>query len=196
MSILGAAGAGLRTWAAAYLRPEVMRDHRLHDERLTADGPFRRVRNPLYLGNILMAAGMGLSASRPGAAALVALMTLFGGRLILREEAALEAAQGEDYATYRAAVPRLLPALRARVPPSGNEPAWGPAFRAEVMIWFFALAMVALAVGEPQRAPVLDPAGDGRRRLPPAPPQGSQALPHLLIRIRRLVPEPPHRRSA
>jgi len=123
-----------------------MRDHRLHDERLTADGPFRRVRNPLYLGNILMAAGMGLSASRAGAVALVALMTLFGGRLIQREEAALEAAQGEDYAAYRAAVPRLLPALRARVPPSGNEPAWGPAFRAEVMIWFFALAMVALAV--------------------------------------------------
>jgi protein-S-isoprenylcysteine O-methyltransferase Ste14 len=96
MSILGAAGAGLRTWAAAYLRPEVMRDHRLHDERLTADGPFRHVRNPLYLGNILMAAGMGLSASRAGAVALVAFMTPFGGRLILREEAALEAAQGED----------------------------------------------------------------------------------------------------
>lgn len=145
-ALLTAAGAGLRTWGTAYLRPEVMRDHRLHAERLTADGPFRHVRNPLYLGNILMAAGMGLSASRMGAATLVALMTLFGCRLILREEAALEAAQGEDYAAYRAAVPRLLPALRPRVPASGNEPAWGPAFLAEAMIWFFALALGALAV--------------------------------------------------
>ena len=50
----------LRTWATSYLRSDVMQDHALHAEKVVASGPYRHVRNPLYLGNILMAIGMGL----------------------------------------------------------------------------------------------------------------------------------------
>jgi hypothetical protein len=48
-----------------------MRDSRVHTERVLADGPYRYVRNPLYLGNILMATGIGLMASRIGFLVLV-----------------------------------------------------------------------------------------------------------------------------
>jgi protein-S-isoprenylcysteine O-methyltransferase Ste14 len=41
--------AALRTWAAAYLRTEVVHDTAQHSEALVADGPFRHTRNPLYL---------------------------------------------------------------------------------------------------------------------------------------------------
>src|ERR1700689_5764680 len=43
-----------RIWGSAYLSREVVHDHAVHSEILRADGPYRHVRNPLYLGNVLM----------------------------------------------------------------------------------------------------------------------------------------------
>ncbi|HVN09463.1 MAG TPA: isoprenylcysteine carboxylmethyltransferase family protein [Patescibacteria group bacterium] len=135
----------LRTWGTAYLREDVMRDARVHTERLLADGPYRHVRNPLYLGNILLAAGVGLMASRVGFVILAAGMTLFVVRLILREEADLGRDQGESYRRYCGAVPRLLPSVLPRVAPAGNTPKWGQAIRAELTYWLFAAAVAAFA---------------------------------------------------
>jgi protein-S-isoprenylcysteine O-methyltransferase Ste14 len=138
--------AFLRTWGTAYLQADVMRDSRVHTERLLADGPYRHVRNPLYLGNIFMAAGVGLMASRIGFLILVLTMTVFVIRLLLREESELLRDQGESYRCYRAAVPRLLPSPTARVPSAGNAPHWAQGFRAELMYWLLALAMWAFAI--------------------------------------------------
>src|SRR5437762_991818 len=44
--------AGLRTWAAAYLRTYIVHDTSQHSDALIADGPFRYTRNPLYFGNL------------------------------------------------------------------------------------------------------------------------------------------------
>ena len=54
--------AALRTWGAAYLRTAVVHDTAQHSETLVADGPFRYTRNPLYLANVPMAAGIGVLA--------------------------------------------------------------------------------------------------------------------------------------
>ena len=136
----------LRTWGTSYLQPEVMRDSEVHTERLLADGPYRHVRNPLYLGNILMAAGIGLMASRIGFVILLIGMTLFVIRLLLREEAELSRAQGELYRRYCSVVPRLVPSLMPRVPPAGNTPNWTEGFRVELMYWLLTLAMGAFAI--------------------------------------------------
>jgi protein-S-isoprenylcysteine O-methyltransferase Ste14 len=136
----------LRTWGTAYLQADVMRDSRVHTEKLLADGPYRRVRNRLYLGNILLATGTGLMASRIGFLILAVGMTVFVLRLILREEAELLRDQGESYRRYCAAVPRLLPSVIARVPPAGNAPYWGQAIRAELTYWLFMLAVAAFAL--------------------------------------------------
>lgn len=138
--------ACLRTWGTSYLRAEVMRDARVHTERLLADGPYRHVRNPLYLGNILMATGIGLMASRIGFFVLAGGMTVFVIRLILREEAELLKDQGEPFRRYCALVPRLLPSLWPRVPPAGNAPHWGQGFKAELMYWLFAAAFTVFAL--------------------------------------------------
>jgi protein-S-isoprenylcysteine O-methyltransferase Ste14 len=57
---------------------------------MEADGPYRYLRNPLYLGAILIALGLGLTASRLGFGLLVGAITAFTLRLIGREELLLE----------------------------------------------------------------------------------------------------------
>ncbi len=141
-----ALGALLRTWATAYLLKDVVHDMSLHSDRLVADGPFRYVRNPLYLGSIFMSAGMGLLASRLGFFVIVLSNVIFYLRLILREEAQWGATQGDSYARYLGAVPRLLPALAPRLPASGRPPEWGQAFRGEAFIWAFAVAAMSYAI--------------------------------------------------
>jgi protein-S-isoprenylcysteine O-methyltransferase Ste14 len=136
----------IRTWATAYLRSEVVHDAKLHSEALVADGPYRRVRNPLYLGNILLAAGTGLLAPRSGFVILLAGMTIFVLRLIAREEAQLEQEQGERFREYCQRVPRLWPSWRPRVPSGGLQPRWGQAFVGEIFMWGFFAGMLAFTL--------------------------------------------------
>jgi protein-S-isoprenylcysteine O-methyltransferase Ste14 len=144
-------GAALRTWASAYLRSAVVHDEALHTEGLVADGPYRLVRNPLYLGVLLLALGMAPAACRSGAAILLAGIWLFQGRLIGREEAELALTQGEGFRAYLAAVPRLWPALSPRVRTAGRTPHWGQAFLGEGFLWIFALALTAFAIENDSR---------------------------------------------
>lgn len=136
----------LRTWATAYLRAEVVHDSGLHSEALVADGPYRYVRNPLYLGTLLMTAGLGMMASRLGWLVLVLGMWIFQYRLILREEHELVQSQGESFRAYLGAVPRLVPAFRPRVPAGGTKPRWAQAFAGEMFFWLFGVAMVVFAI--------------------------------------------------
>jgi protein-S-isoprenylcysteine O-methyltransferase Ste14 len=139
-------GALIRTWGTSYLRAAVMHDSKVHSERLLADGPFRFVRNPLYFGNMLMAIGMGLTASRVGFFVLFFGMLIVVMRLILREEMEMLATQGESYRAYCAAVPRLIPSLWPRVPSGDGVPNWQDGFLAEVMTWGFGVGVLVLAL--------------------------------------------------
>jgi len=144
--VLVGLAALLRTWATAYLQTERVHDSNLRTERVVADGPYRHLRNPLYLGNLLLAVGMGILDSRLGFALLVAGHALFLRRLIGREESELLATQGEGYRAYFAAVPRLWPALRPQVPASGLQPRWLQAFGGELFFWILFAATLAFAV--------------------------------------------------
>jgi len=133
------AAASIRTWAGAYLRSEVVFDTKVHSDRLVADGPYRHLRNPLYLGNLLLATGIAMLASRTGGVVLILGNLLIVLRLIGREEAELVRAQGEGYRAFLAAVPRLWPSLRARLPASGMQPRWFQAFLDESHLWTLAV---------------------------------------------------------
>jgi len=136
----------LRTWASSFLHTTVVHDQALHSERLVADGPYRIVRNPLYLGNTILALGVAVMASRLGMAVLVGLILLFNYRLIFREENELLQSQGESYREYLRRVPRMFPAFSPRVPASPNRPQWAQAFVGEGFFWIFVLASVCFAV--------------------------------------------------
>ena len=138
--------AAIRTWGAAYLKTDVVHDTAQHSEALVADGPFRYTRNPLYLANLPMAAGIGVLASRWGFIFLVLANWIFVYRLIFREEEALLRTQGESYRTYCRSVPRFWPALRPRVAASGRSPRWAQAFAGEAFVWIFGIAQSSIAV--------------------------------------------------
>jgi protein-S-isoprenylcysteine O-methyltransferase Ste14 len=140
------ANAVIRTWGTAYLNPEVMVDKRIHTSRLVADGPYRYLRNPLYFGNILLAIGFGLMASRIGFVILLLGMIVFDYRLILREEASILATQGESYRAYCAAVPRLLPSLRPKLSSGGAKPNWRGGLLGEAFMWVLAASVAGFAI--------------------------------------------------
>ena len=142
---LVATTAALRTWCTAWLSSDIVHAPAVQTGGLVATGPYRHVRNPIYLGNFPLAVGIGLMASRLGFVVLLVGITLFTWRLIFREEAGLLAAQGESYRAFCAAVPRLLPALRPRIPASGARPRWGQAWVGEAWMWGFALASATYA---------------------------------------------------
>jgi protein-S-isoprenylcysteine O-methyltransferase Ste14 len=82
---------------------------------LVSDGPFARVRNPLYLGNIALWVGFALSARLAWLAPLVAVLLFVEYHAIVRwEEHLLNSRLGEGYRAYAARVPRWIPkGLRA-----------------------------------------------------------------------------------
>ena len=141
-----AVAALLRTWASAYLHATVVYAAHVKTASLVADGPYRYVRNPLYLANVLMAAGMGSMMSRAGFVTVIFGMLLFCYRLILREETDLQAGRSAQYDAYRAAVPRLWPALKARIASSGSQAKWAQGFKAECWYWGFPVAIAAFAL--------------------------------------------------
>ncbi|HKA24488.1 MAG TPA: isoprenylcysteine carboxylmethyltransferase family protein [Candidatus Eisenbacteria bacterium] len=145
-AVLGILAAALRSWASAYLRSDIVHDTALRTEGLVADGPFRFVRNPLYLGNLLLSLGMALLMSPLGACVLVFGQAFFLLRLIGREEWELQHTEGDRFAAYRAAVPRLVPSLVPRVPSGRTRPHVVEGLVGESFSWIIALSMVAFAL--------------------------------------------------
>jgi protein-S-isoprenylcysteine O-methyltransferase Ste14 len=135
----------IRTWASSYLHGGVVYASQVKSASLVADGPYRHVRNPLYLANVLMAVALGSMMSRAGFVFVVAAMTLFCYRLIFREESELRASQGAGYEAYCKAVPRLWPSLWPKIATSGKIANWADGFKAESWYWGFAVALGAYA---------------------------------------------------
>lgn len=144
--LLSVAAALLRTWATAYIRPDVMVDGELHTHTVIAEGPYRFVRNPLYLGTNLLALGYAVMASRLGALLLVTGIFLFNYRIILREEREMQLAQGENYERFRRSVPRLCPSLTPRAAASQREPDWAAGLLGEMFFWGLALSLLVFAI--------------------------------------------------
>jgi protein-S-isoprenylcysteine O-methyltransferase Ste14 len=128
-------GAFLRTWGTAYLSPAVVQDRALHGEAVIAAGPFRYLRNPLYLGNLIHTLALALLMPPSGAIFCILAIGTFQLRLIAAEEAFLTAKLGAPYLAYCAKVPRLIPALTPRVSASAMQPKWPLAFLGEIYVW-------------------------------------------------------------
>lgn len=123
---LFAAGAGLRVWAQEHVRYRLDGAH-----SLATTGPYRRLRNPVYLGTTLLCVGTVATTGRPWLAAVTAAWCAGVYAPAVRfEEAHLREKFGEAYRRYRRRVPRWRPRLGAGPLELTNEHL-GPALRAE-----------------------------------------------------------------
>jgi protein-S-isoprenylcysteine O-methyltransferase Ste14 len=123
-SLIAALGAILRIWGASYLGPATVHSAEMKAGMVMAAGPYRYVRNPLYLGSWLSMAAMTFIMPPTGALFLMLLLSLFLVRLVLGEEAFLTAQLGDPYRAYLKAVPRWFPRVRSGLPTSSAMPKW------------------------------------------------------------------------
>lgn len=145
-AVLLGLGALWRTWGSAYLGTHVVQDRQMHTNRLVGDGPYRHTRNPLYFGNMFMALGLGLLLGPVAYLVLVVGMWILIHLFIRDEEAGLEQSRGESYRAYCAAVPRLFPAWRPRIPAAGSRARWLQGCCGEGFLWMLTILMTGLAI--------------------------------------------------
>lgn len=131
-AVFALTGAMFRVWGTAYLGPGTVTRATMVAGKVMADGPYRFVRNPLYIGLWFMVAAMAFLMPVTGAPFAVVLITIFVVRLTLGEEAFLKKQLGEAYVAYLHAVPRFLPRLRGAPAAGGAEAHWTRAILAEV----------------------------------------------------------------
>ena len=131
-ALIAALGMVLRVWGAAYMGPGTVSARTMRASELQADGPYRYVRNPLYLGTWFMIAAIAFLMPPTGALFAVPVVTIFLLRLILAEESFLAALLGAPYEHYLRAVPRLFPRLRTSLPRTSSNPRWSIAVLSEL----------------------------------------------------------------
>jgi protein-S-isoprenylcysteine O-methyltransferase Ste14 len=100
---LAIAGEAIRIWASGHIEKTA---------RLATGGPYAHSRNPLYLGSLLLALGVGVAASSPWVVlALAVYLALFYPAVIREETAFLRTKFGADYEAWAQVVPVFLPRL-------------------------------------------------------------------------------------
>lgn len=80
-------------------------------ERIVTEGPYRYVRNPMYLGHLIFMLGLALTFWSWFALALFVVHAVWFHRRVLADEARLWTQFGAEYADYQARVKRWIPVI-------------------------------------------------------------------------------------
>jgi len=108
------AGELIRMWGVHHIG-SVSRTRSERLGPLIDHGPFAKVRNPLYIGNVLLWVGFAVSARLLWLAPLVVVLLVLEYHAIVRwEERLLESRMGENYRQYLQRVPRWIPNFAGR----------------------------------------------------------------------------------
>ena len=131
-ALIAIVGEAIRFWGVGHASSETRVTGSVGGSRLVVSGPFAYVRNPLYVGNILMYTGLGVMANLPWLIVLTAAWFIFQYTMIVsREEEYLAHAFPAEYAGYRANVRRFLPRLTPYAPGRDANIDWSMAARSE-----------------------------------------------------------------
>lgn len=115
--LISAAGLLLRGWSAGTIRK---------GEALTTSGPYAFVRNPLYVGSLLIGAGLAVAGGTwLWLVLFLGFFTVVYGPTVAMEAERLTEQFGQRYVDYSAAVPAFIPRL---TPFRGAEPTTSAAF--------------------------------------------------------------------
>jgi len=151
--VVGGCGVAVRSWAAGYL---------IKSKALITGGPYAYVRNPLYLGRVLIGSGMciavrlpegwGLPAwPIPNLIALAGFYAFFFGFYMPRKErvepARLFEYHGEAYTRYQKAVGSIIPNFFRRYDVRNGAWGWAQYHRLKEYNWVIGYALVFTLLG-------------------------------------------------
>jgi protein-S-isoprenylcysteine O-methyltransferase Ste14 len=140
-AVLVAVGEAIRLWGVRHIGA-ISRTRSDRLGRLVASGPFAFVRNPLYLGNVVLWGGFAVSARVPWLIpAFVAILALEYHAIVRWEERLLEERLGERYRAYAAQVPRWVPRMSSLGFSGAPAFSWREAFYSERG------TLIAIAIG-------------------------------------------------
>jgi protein-S-isoprenylcysteine O-methyltransferase Ste14 len=144
-AVVVAIGEAIRLWAVHHIGAiSRTRSDRLGP--LISSGPFARVRNPLYLGNILLWTGFAISAQLVWVAPFIVLLLSLEYHAIVRwEEGLLTERIGQPYTRYVEAVPRWLPSWSSS--PEAGAPAPAATFSWRDTLFSERGTLIAIAAG-------------------------------------------------
>ena len=118
-------GEYIRIWAVSHAGGAT-RTRDVGAPFLCTSGPYSRVRNPLYIGNLMMFSGIVLIAGSPNLPLMLGVTVTFFivqySIIVSLEEETLIGIFGEPYAIYRKNVRALLPRLTAWKDAEPREP--------------------------------------------------------------------------
>ncbi|RPI71469.1 MAG: isoprenylcysteine carboxylmethyltransferase family protein [Ignavibacteriales bacterium] len=107
-------GELIRLWGVSWAGSETRTTGHMEGTYLIISGPFAYVRNPLYIGNILIYTGVGIMsyALFPYLQIIALLFFIFQYYYIIKgEEEFLQNKYGEQFTEYKKNVPRFFPRL-------------------------------------------------------------------------------------
>ncbi len=107
-------GEVIRLWGVSVAGTETRTTGRVGGTHLFIDGPFGYVRNPLYVGNMLMYIGVGVMANALTPYLVAGAFGFFliqYSLIVTKEEEYLRATFGDEYDRYVLEVPRFIPRL-------------------------------------------------------------------------------------
>ena len=112
--VIALIGEGFRFWGVSYAGSETRRTNEVGGSYLVISGPFAHLRNPLYLGNILIYTGIGIMSMAlfPFLQIVAFLFFYFQYRvIIIGEEEYLHKTYGKQFEEFKQNVPRLIPRI-------------------------------------------------------------------------------------
>lgn len=122
-------GEFFRFWGVSYAGSETRRTGEVGATYLVVSGAFAHLRNPLYLGNMLMYLGIGIMSMALFPYLQIVALAFFMWQyyvIIKEEEGFLVSKYGKDYENYRESVPKLFPSLKAYPNPGIEQPPFNP----------------------------------------------------------------------
>lgn len=118
-------GEFFRLWSVSYAGSETRTTNGVGGTFLVVSGAYAHVRNPLYVGNMLMYFGIGImSMALFPYLQIIALIFFFWQYTVIinEEEDFLRTKYGKSYVDYCAAVPKLIPAFKKYKNPGLEQP--------------------------------------------------------------------------
>ena len=118
-------GEFIRIWAVSYAGGET-RTRKVGAPALCTSGPYAFVRNPLYVGNMLMYVGIVMIAGAANvwlmAATTFSFFLIQYSLIISLEEETLNTLFGHEYLNYKANVPAIFPRFSPWENPGNQKP--------------------------------------------------------------------------